>query len=377
MKLIYLSATNIPAINAQSVQIASMATAFSRIHGLDFKLISPMTKDNNDTNQPYSWVKIKIRARKKFFRHLEFAYHVSGMIGAEQPQFIYTRNIILTLLGLFRNCTTVLEVHSEVINKISRLLLRCLVWQKRFRVVAISQALENYYSDSYGIPSHKILSEHDAVFLERYDKLRAFSKSDLRKEFGFPQDKTIVMHTGSLYADRGAEYFASIIKSFSEIYFVHIGGSHKDVNYWREQYQMYENCCFISHIPSEQIARYQMTADLLFYPITKQVKTWWCASPMKIFEYMATGIPILSKPIGSIAEILNQQNTIILDRLDDNSIISGVEYFIANREQTNTKAQNALRDIRDRYTWERRCKRILEWLTSNQSNIPIESFISD
>jgi glycosyltransferase involved in cell wall biosynthesis len=103
-----------------------------------------------------------------------------------------------------------------------------------------------------------------------------------------------------------------------------------------------------------------MIADLLFYPMTKKTQTYWCCSPMKIFEYMATGIPILSSNVGSVSEVLNHTNSIPFDPEDEQSIIDGVNFFLKKNEEAKQRAKKALQDVRKQYTWYKRAKEILE-----------------
>ena len=75
------------------------------------------------------------------------------------------------------------------------------------------------------------------------------------------------------------------------------------------------------------------------YPITKDTATWWCCSPMKLFEYMATKIPILGINIGAVSEIINKNNAIIFDSEDKNSLIEAIKYFQANQEKAKKLAK--------------------------------------
>lgn len=170
------------------------------------------------------------------------------------------------------------------------------------------------------------------------------------------------MHTGSLYEGRGAELFEVIIKNFPEIYFVQVGGSKEYVDKWKKYYKSYNNFQIIGHQDNDTLIRYQMSADLLFLPMTKKNPIWWCTSPMKIFEYMATGIPILGSNIGSVGEVITEKNAIVFNPEDEDCIVNGVKFFLGNKQEVNKLAQKALEDIIQRYSWEIRGNNILEFV---------------
>jgi len=83
---------------------------------------------------------------------------------------------------------------------------------------------------------------------------------------------------------------------------------------------------------------------------------------MKIFEYMATGVPILGSNIGSISEVLNPSNSIIFDPENQKTIGSGFRYFTNNRVESKKKSDAALLEVRHFYTWSVRAKSILEFI---------------
>jgi len=184
----------------------------------------------------------------------------------------------------------------------------------------------------------------------------------LRHELGLPQNKTIVMHTGSLFAGRGAELFDSVIRNFPELCFVQVGGKPVDIKNWQEHYKNYSNITFIGHQGNTTLIKYQMAADLMFLPMTKASKIWWCTSPMKLFEYMATGNPICTSRVGSLCEVVNEANSLQFDPENEQSIISAIQYFIDNREDCTKLGSLCLAEVRKDYSWQKRIDRICRFI---------------
>jgi len=358
MKLYYATRVSIPSSAAQSVQIDAMCEAFGK-QNIEFKLISTSSKYNVNLQKEFFWDKIKVNSR---FKYLEFSVKSFFKVVKEKPNCIFTRDIIIAFILSFLNLKVMYEVHKEPKTIIASLILKYLKYKDNFYLMSISRALKDYYIEEYHFNSNKILDYHDGVFIEKYNKYRDISKNDLRENLGLAQDKTIIMHTGSLYKGNDAKLFKTVVDNFKEILFVQVGGNKSDISKYKEFYKSNKNIVFIGHQSHEDIIKYQMSADLLFYALTKSNNLWKFTSPLKLFEYMATGIPILGSNIGSVGEVLTSKNAIIFHPEDNKSIIDGVRYFLENKKKCEILAQNALKDIESKYTWEKRVENILEFI---------------
>lgn len=358
MKLFYITKVMIPSGAAQSVQISSMCEAFSN-QDIAFELFSPLSYDNSNINKSYKWNKIKLYTK---YRYFEMILRMLFIVLKQNPSHIFTRDIVIVYIFSFFNLKVIYEAHKEPRTSTANLMIKALRKKKNFLLVTISKALKDYYINEYGYQDKKVFDYHDAVFVEKYDNLRKYSKNDLREEFNLPTDKQIVMHTGSLYTGRGAEHFETILKNFKDLFFVQVGGTEEDILKYKRNYTEYKNIKFVGHQDNATLIRYQMCADLLFYPMTKSTSTYWCCSPMKMFEFMATAIPVLSSNVGSVSEVLDETNSIPFNPEDEQSIVNGIKFYLERREEALLRAKKALKDVREKYTWEKRVRIVLEFI---------------
>ena len=335
-----------------------MCIAFSSLID-EFQLVSTKNQLNTDKSECFLWEKIGL---KTTYKHSEFIFRSWLYVRKNLPTHVYTRDIVVAFFFSFFKISVAYEAHKDPKNIISKILIILLKKKKNFKLVLISKALSSFYKNIYKYPKNKLFAYHDAVFIEKYDKIRGTLKNKLRSNLNLPIDKLLVIHTGSLTKDRGGLLFESILKEYSNVFFIHVGGSLFDIDKFKNVYSNYENIEFIPHQDNEKLVEYQMSADLLFYSITKEVDTYWCCSPMKIFEYMATGVPILGSNIGSISEVLNPSNSIIFDPENQKTIGSGFRYFTNNRVESKKKSDAALLEVRHLYTWSVRAKSILEFI---------------
>jgi glycosyltransferase involved in cell wall biosynthesis len=100
---------------------------------------------------------------------------------------------------------------------------------------------------------------------------------------------------------------------------------------------------------------------MLLYLTSEKSPIYWCTSPNKIFEYMATNNPILAPNIGSIPEILNESNSYIFNIDDDSDLIDKIRIIMNNDNNIITK--KAFSDILNNYSMAKRVKKIMSLLT--------------
>mgnify|MGYP003988043815 CR=1 FL=1 len=357
LKLSYITRTNISSQAAQAKQIKSMSMAFYNELKDNFELVCPGDKD---TVVDFSWNRVS-PAHNKWTIYLIIIWKAIKRTVIES-QVIFTRDILISMVVVLFGGRSIYEAHKEPKGKIAFFFFVLLCKSKNFKIVAISQALSNYYIYSFNINKKYILTAHDGVFLNKYDKLRKIPKKQFRKELNLPIDKTIVVHTGSLYKGNDAKLFKGIVSNFKDMLFVQVGGSSVDINRYKKYYRGFDNILFIPHQGNDTVLEYQMSADLLFYALTKENDLWWCTSPLKVFEYMATGIPMLASNIGSVSEVLNNKNSIPFCPKTKESVVNGVNYFLNNKESVNTIAKQALKDVSNKYTWNIRVKSVCNFI---------------
>ena len=83
---------------------------------------------------------------------------------------------------------------------------------------------------------------------------------------------------------------------------------------------------------------------------------------MKLFEYLATGVPLVSTRVGSIAEILDERVAFLFDPDDPASLSSAVAAVLADPAAARRRAVNGVELIRSEYTWAKRAEGIVAFL---------------
>jgi glycosyltransferase involved in cell wall biosynthesis len=85
-------------------------------------------------------------------------------------------------------------------------------------------------------------------------------------------------------------------------------------------------------------------------------------SPLKIYELMLAGVPIVSSDLPSLREVLRHDETGVLVPPDDpEALAAGLRRVLEDREDARRMA-DAARVVAREYTWRRRAERVLEFV---------------
>jgi len=360
--LTYVTRTAIPSRAAQSGQIIAMSKAFHRVMNGKFCLVSGRGDSENPTQFDFRW-EPQQAPPSPLRRYVQFCATALQRAHMERNGVVFTRDIAIAFAVVGAGGRAVFEAHKEPIGRPARAMMRWLSRCSRFRLVAISQALGDYYVDRHRFQPDRVLVAHDGVFLEDYSALRQADKRGLRADLGLPLDRFLVAHTGSL-ARGGAELFEHLLRAGKEdIFLLHIGGSESECAQWTAYYRGrgFGNIRFLPHRSIEQARLHQVAADMLFYVLTRSWPTHWCASPLKLFEYMASGVPIFGASVGSITELINECNAFCFDPDQPETIAGAWHRFRADPAGAQRRAAQARQEAETLYSWYRRAERIVQF----------------
>jgi len=229
-------------------------------------------------------------------------------------------------------------------------------------VVTVTQKLKDHLVEEYELDLEKCLVCHDGVDLIPYRT--SVSKKELRKELGLPRDRKIVMYTGHLYPRKGVHLLIKAAKNIdAEIYVV--GGYKEDIDRLNSNYDVdVGNLNFTGFVNPSSIHKYQLSSDILVAPYTKKA---WMPSPLKLFEYMAAGKPIVASKIDTIQEVLkHEENALLFKPEDTESLTRNINRLLEDNELCEKTRENALEDVKE-YSWKRRANKIKNFIEKKQS----------
>ncbi len=369
MKIVAISASQIPSNVANSIQAMKAVHALAQL-GHDVTLIVP-----NHENRSTDWdtlaqlYGLKTRFSLEYIaapsRRLFFLTAVRRA-RAFKPDLLYVWPVQSAVLGLLHGFPVIMEVHDLPSGRIGPF------WYRYFRdmrgkkrIGVITRALQAALDEQFGTfltPANVVLAPN-GVELERFADLP--DPKTARRSLNLPEAPTVAC-TGHLYAGRGVELFLKLAGRMSDVQFLWAGGKPEDVEKWREAAKELPNVNFAGFVPNQQLTLYQAAADILLMPYSQIIaissgtgNSAKISSPMKMFEYLATGRAILSSDLPVFREVLDENNAAFCPPDDSNAWQGALRGLLDNPSRRATLGTQARKNA-ENYSWTARAKRILE-----------------
>lgn len=369
MRLIYLANVRLPTEKAHGLQIMEMCRAFSR-SGLEVELLAPR-RLNHIKNKPFDYYGIAPMFKIKKLPCLDLVFLKFGVLGFwvesvtfllatriylcfRQYDILYTREIVASLFF----SKAVVEVHSLPERLVG------FIYRRARKIIVLTSFLKDRLVKEAGLSEDRVLVAADGVDLDAFSIKE--TKDECREKFGLPLDKNIVLYTGHLYKWKGARVLLETATRFSDYLFVFVGGTEKDIKVFKSEIRNLpageadpkSEIRVVGHRPHVEIPYWLKAADVLVLPnsATEKISSHY-TSPMKLFEYMASGVPIVASDLPSIREVLNEQNSVLVKPDNPEALAQGIETVLKNKGQTDKIAEKAKLDSTG-YDWNERVKHI-------------------
>ena len=376
MKIYYIGNVRIPTEKAHGLTIVKSCEAFARA-GAEVTLLVPRRKTQfaEDAFKTYGveknftvrYVPTLDALRVSSSRGAYWISYITFYIFAfftllnlpKKDAVIYTREApLLTFSWL--GMPAFLEPH-HVFGR-SRIYFRL----ARFAtgIVTISHALKHKFIKA-GFDSAKIIVAPSGVELGTF--LIDTPQQEVREKLFLPLDKKIVAYTGNfttLGQDKGIADILQALKELPDVHFVAVGGSDKD----RLRYENLAIGLGVARrvelkgfVPQASLALYQRAADILLMPFPDTPHYRSNMSPVKMFEYMASGRPIVATSLPTINEVLNPANATLVPPGEPQALGEAISSLLADPDRAERLASQAAKDVQT-YSWSERAKRVLGFI---------------
>ena len=264
---------------------------------------------------------------------------------------------------------TIVEHHHPFNERQSRVAKRMLK-RGSFRGVAAISGVQRRLLTDEGWPEDRVIIVHSGVDLSQFEEARK-ANGHARARLAAP-DQRVVLYAGSLYAGKGGDQILLAAARMKEAKFVLLGGRDFEVKQLKEQIvsRGLNNVELVGYVPHALIPEYLFAADILIAPFTKEGRDVGgkviipFASPIKLFEYMAAGKPIVTSNIGAIPEILrHEENALLTTPGSVDELVHNLSRLLSDAALSERLGAAALSDAR-LYSWEERVARVLEFAIS-------------
>ena len=387
MKIALIAPTYLPSRRANTIQVMKMAQAFTNL-GHQVRVIVPGMASNEEKEElqweqlafhyglqrvfEVTWLPVQPRMRR-----YDYGYLAVRAAHKWEADLVYTRLPQAAVIAAWKRMETIYEVHDVPQGTVGPLLFRCyLKAPGAHRIVAITHGPKDELIQIYNIPgSHPyMLVALDGVDVVRYrdipNPIEARRLLNTDRNLNMDEERFTIGYTGHLYSGRGVALMLEMAEYLPTLTFMLVGGEREDVSNLRLKVESrnLENIILTGFVPNAALPRYQAACDVLMMPYQRKVAgssggdISKYLSPMKLFEYMACGRPILSSDLPVFREVLNERNAILITPDDIDQWVANIEELRLDPDTRTELANQAKKDVKQ-YTWKARGERILAGLS--------------
>jgi glycosyltransferase involved in cell wall biosynthesis len=184
-----------------------------------------------------------------------------------------------------------------------------------------------------------------------------------------PGARPQVYYVGQLYPWKGVDGLVEAMRGVPEGDLVIVGGLTGEPDLGRLQklaadLGLSERVRFRGYVPPSEVESERAHADLVVIPHAESRTAREFTSPLKLFEAMASGRPIVATDLPSVREILvHEENALLVPPGDPLELASAIRRLLNDDALAERIASRAFEQAKE-FSWDARARRIAELLGS-------------
>ncbi len=397
MVLYYFIGDRLPTNKAYGVQTVNMVSAFAKqVEDLRFLYVTGrgnLAQQDLETFYSISfpknlhqirikiWDFISIFGGKERLERLGFRLeqiltslavkHVLSKVGGEES-YAFTRSFslfpsLLYRFGADRSCIEVHHLSSD--PRIRDYQIKIL--RRARKIVVLTYQAKNYLIGE-GIGESNILVAHDGVDIDRFSPLWD-KKMQSRDELDLPKDVFIVSYIGRFRAlgkEKGIDVIIrasrNVFKEHRNVLFMFVGGPIEAVPGYLNLITMLglprEKFVFLDRRPHSEVPKFISASDLVVLPSPDEEFFSTFSSPLKLFEYMAVGRPIVASSLPAVSEIIKDGINGLLFVPGDPQSLAGTIIKVLSSPDLRGRLSRRAREYAKDFSWDKRAQKILDFM---------------
>lgn len=375
MKILYCTNLRLPTERVHGRQVAEVCRAL-HVLGHEVEVISPYRKESEGLamhtyydlpddiahtrlgkSDPLAWKWVP-----EFFGfvllNIRFRSALRSYLKKAKTDALYTRSPVLLPVLLSSKMPVLLELHSIPSSpNFIGLVRRCTL------VVALTTPMREQLI-RMGLDASRVIVEGDAVNRTVFGSLR--EKNEARKVFGIASDAFVAGYAGQLESmglSKGIPELLGAIENAPDVTGLIAGGPNESKKKFEESLpsDVRSRVVFTGILTQDRVRDLYAASDVLVYPAPKSDHPFYMrdTSPMKIFEYMASGVPLVSADLPPVRDILDSSVALLVPPGDPKALAAAIEEIRKNPEDAKKRAQAAHQRVLS-HTWDMRMMRVMD-----------------
>ncbi len=384
MKLIYIANARIPTEKANGLQIMQNCEAFA-VAGAQVRLWIPARRNTAalDDVDPFAHYGVERRFMIERLPCLDLLPLVPDRTDALAQAIFWVQWVTFTLAAFARALFT----RADVFYSRDALILLMLSWVRPKRALAyeahsmtrigrmaarrvgcVVTTTGRLAEEMTAAGAARVMAAHDGIRAARFEAL--LDRAAARWVVGWETDAFIVGYVGRLHTmgmDKGVGRLVEALASRDGVALALVGGPDDMAAALRDRWIALggrdQDFLYAGQVAPERVPVYIRAFDVCALPLPRTEHFAHYASPMKLFEYMAAGRPIIASDLPSAREVLTEGETALFFPPDDvGAIRAAVERLRTDPALRGELAAHGRALALENYTWEARAEAILAFV---------------
>lgn len=379
MKIFYLARINTATEDASTRHVFEFCRQFARL-GHEMVLFVPGLGEKREL-EGVRFVHVPVVFRKPgvtfFSFYLSLFFILSWHCLKSRPDVLYTRLQTMEWMATLLKCVFrfkyVVEVNGLApvemkINGASKMWIAFVTFMERIiyklsdQVVVPSALIRDYLCRNYDVKEDSVLVVSNGANPEFS---RPMDKSVCRNQLGLPSYGHYLVFVGSLKKWHGIDQLVplmpALVEDYPGLHLLIVGdGEKKDtLKQWIDEKQMKRNIILAGRVPFEKVPVYINAGDICLAPYFEEGLNETGISPLKIFEYMACGRPIITNPVGGLDALFREHEIgVMIHSMNPQDWLKPIKDLLGDSEKMKILGDNGHRAVQTHYSWEAICKKI-------------------
>ena len=320
--------------------------------------ISPIKAYTQTTAGPNPWklwadIKLLWLALKQTKRQRPNVIHAhlhEGLFIALLVKWLLFWRRIPVIADLQGSFTGELDSHGvfkkvPFLKPVSRLCERILMWFPN-HIVCSSERSLSLFVEQFSISESRISLAQDGA--DEAAKLSLEQRVKLRKQYGLPEHKSLIVYSGALLPAKGlAELQALILESQAnncDVHFLIIGYPTTNLEEFLTQNSLASSCSLLGQVPFEQLQPLLGSADIAVDPKNFDAGE----GSGKMLNYIACGLPVLAFDTQNNRSFLPPTSPLAATVSD---LVEQLKTWSKDTKARSHVGQNNLDYFKSRYSW--------------------------
>jgi len=292
---------------------------------------------------------------------------------------LYVREMVLSLtpfvLSRIFNKPMITEINGDLLTEFDlagypRVLLVAVRWVETIvckgsrALVCVTEGLGDIFRNRYRLSNDKIKVIPNGTDTDRFHPL---DPNDCRDRLGIDADTKVVGFVGTFVPHQGLSYLIKsakiILDKCPDVAFLLVGDGpmRKDLMKMLQAMNVKDHFLLPGAVPHNQVVLFINAMDVCVAPFTRSRNERIGLSPLKIYDYVACGKPVVASDIKGVGDLLRRHEVgIAVSPENPTALARGILSALEDDELANRCLHKGPAIIKERFTWQITAQKVAE-----------------